>query len=491
MEGFDSVNEESFGKYRSLAALITFLIMLITAAAGIPDACAAGKSSLDTGQTAEPVRVAVITVDGAITPVAAEYIEDAIKEADSAGDYLLVIKLDTPGGLMSSMRSIVKDILASPLPVAVYVSPSGGRAASAGVFITMAAHVAAMSPGTNIGAAHPVNIGGGGFFGKKREEDGDGQKKEDKEPGASGEKEEKSLSDENIMARKVVNDTVAFIKSIAEKNGRNARWAERSVRESISSTEKEALKAGVIDLVAEDIDDLLEKMEGRTVVVSGKEMTLALSGAVVDERPMDLRHRILSTITDPNVAYMLMMLGIYGLFFELANPGVILPGVLGGIALVLAFFAFQVLPVNYAGILLIGLALVLFILEIKVVSYGMLSVGGIVSVFLGSIMLLRSVEPYYRISRVLIFGMTGFTALFFLVGLGLALKVQRRKPVTGTEGLVGETGVAATDLSLSGKIRVHGEIWTAESKVQISAGQAVKVTGMEGMVLLVEIDESD
>ena len=470
------------------AIIFAFLFTLTPATGGASLLGAAEKGPAAAVKGSEAVKVAVITVSGAITPVAAEYIEVEIAEAGSSGAYLLVIKLDTPGGLMSSMRQIVKSIMASPLPIAVYVSPSGGRAASAGVFITMAAHVAAMSPGTNIGAAHPVNIGGGGFFGKKKEGKKEGEGKEDKDSGESRDREAKPLSDKNIMAQKVVNDTVAFIKSIAERNGRNARWAERSVRESISSTEREALEEGVIDLVAEDLGELFEKMNGRKVVVSGKEITLDLSDAIVYERPMGLRYRILSVITDPNVAYMLMMLGIYGLFFEIANPGVILPGVLGGISLILAFFAFQVLPVNFAGILLIGLALILFVLEIKVVSYGMLSVGGIVSLFLGSIMLIRDVEPYYRISRILIFGVTGFTALFFIVGLGLAYKVQRKKPVTGMEGMLGYIGEAVTDISPKGRVRVHGELWTAVSDTPVLEGQRVTITGMEGMVLFVEPD---
>jgi membrane-bound serine protease (ClpP class) len=441
-------------------------------------------------------RVLVITVNGPINPVTAGYIDKGIAEAAEREADLLVLRLDTPGGLMSSMRTIVKSIMASPVPVAVYVSPSGARAASAGVFITMAAHVAAMAPGTNIGAAHPVNIGGGSPFGKKKEEedekdkegkDGDKEKEGEKEDSDQDkESQDETLSDESVMARKVINDTVAFVKSIAEKNGRNAEWAERSVRESISSTEREALAENVIDLVAENLDKLLEEIDGRTVRIDGEEVTLTVAGADIDEMPMDLRERILAAVSDPNIAYLLMMLGVYGLFFELANPGVILPGVLGGIFLILAFFSFQVIPVNYAGVLLIGVGLILFILEIKVVSYGMLSVGGIVSTLLGSIMLIDSIEPYYRISRTLIFGVTGFTALFFLVGLGLAFKVQRRKVVTGIEGMIGITGETTTEVDPEGKVKVHGEIWSAVSDTPIPAGKRIKVINMDGMVVRVE-----
>ncbi|MFV1957435.1 MAG: nodulation protein NfeD, partial [bacterium] len=341
---------------------ISFLLMWLLPAAGIGDQDGGRPVS---STAADRPKVVVITVEGAINPVTSEYIETRLKEAAVEDVDLLVLKLDTPGGLMSSMRDIVKAIMASPVPVAVYVHPSGARAASAGVFITLSAHVAAMAPGTNIGAAHPVNIGGGGFFGKKKEKkekkdednskDGDETDKDMEKDGGSG---DETASDENVMARKVINDTVAFVKSIAQKNGRNAEWAERAVRESISSTEREALEEGVIDLIAENLEELLEKIEGRTVKIEGKERILALAGADIEERPMDLRRRILAAITDPNVAYLLMMLGIYGIFFEIANPGVILPGALGGIALILAFFAFQVLPVNYAGIMLIALALV-------------------------------------------------------------------------------------------------------------------------------------
>ncbi len=459
---------------------------------------APGMSEKDSNESSNAVdrssKVLVITVDGPINPVTAGYIDKGIAEAAERGADLLVLRLDTPGGLMSSMRTIVKSIMASPVPVAVYVSPSGARAASAGVFITMAAHVAAMSPGTNIGAAHPVNIGGGSPFGKKKQEE-DAEDKEGKEGDKEKEDSDKdkesqdeTLSDESVMARKVINDTVAFVKSIAEINGRNAEWAERSVRESISSTEREALEENVIDLVAENLDKLLEEIDGRTVRIDGEEVTLTVAGADIDEMPMDLRQRILAAVSDPNIAYLLMMLGVYGLFFELANPGVILPGVLGGIFLILAFFSFQVIPVNYAGVLLIGLGLILFILEIKVVSYGMLSVGGIVSTLLGSIMLIDSIEPYYRISRTLIFGVTGFTALFFLVGLGLAFKVQRRKVVTGIEGMIGITGETTTEVDPEGKVKVHGEIWSAVSDTPIPAGKRIKVINMDGMVVRVEVD---
>lgn len=450
-----------------------------------------------------------IVVDGPISPVTADYIERGIQESVDSGAALLILQLDTPGGLMTSTRQIVKALLNAEVPVAVHVAPPGARAASAGVFITMASHVAVMAPGTNIGAAHPVNIGGGNPFAPKEEEpekekkekgkegdeggdnkegegqsteDGDKQDKDIKET----QKDDRALDDESIMAQKVINDTVAFARSIAEKQGRNADWAEKAVRESVSVTEKEALELNVIDIVAEGDDELLQAMDGRTVNVSGEEVTLAVADADITELPMGWRHKVLMALSDPNVAYILMMLGIYGLFFELANPGVILPGVLGGIFLILAFFSFQVLPINYAGILLILVAVILFMLEVKVVSYGMLSVGGIVSLFLGSIMLFESAEPYYRLSGALVIGVTAFTALFFVVGLGLAVRAQRKKPTTGMEGLVGEKGVVTVALKPEGKIKVHGEIWTATSSEPLSKGSSVRVLDAEGMILKVE-----
>ena len=289
-----------------------------------------------------------------------------------------------------------------------------------------------------------------------------------------------------MMGQKVLNDTVAFARSIAEKQGRNADWAERAVRESVSVTETKALELNVIDIIAEDIDDLLEAMDGMSIKISGEEVVLAVAGGEVVERPMGWRHRVLGALSDPNVAYILMMLGIYGLFFELANPGVILPGVLGGIFLILAFFSFQVLPINYAGFLLIIVAVILFILEVKVVSYGMLSVGGTASLFLGSIMLFDTAEPYYRLSLSLVAGVTAFTALFFIVGLGLAIRVQRKRPTTGAEGLIGETGVVTLSLNPEGTVKVHGEIWKAVADGNIETGGKVRVKAVEGMVVRVE-----
>ena len=305
----------------------------------------------------------VITVNGVINPASAEYIGKSIKRANEQKAEAVVIELDTPGGLDTSMRDIVKNIIGSEVPVIVYVSPSGARAASAGVFITLAAHVAAMSPGTNIGSAHPVGV---------------------------GEKMDK------VMSEKVTNDAAAYIKSLAEKTGRNAKWAEDAVRKSVSATEEEALKLKIIDFVSDDLNVLLSTIDGKKVKTVAGERILKTAHVNVVREEMSLRHKILNVITDPNVAYMLMLLGFYGLFFELTNPGAIFPGVMGGICLILAFYAFQTLPVNYAGLLLIILAIILFILEIKIISHGVLTIGGVIAMLLGSLMLFESPGPFHE-----------------------------------------------------------------------------------------------
>lgn len=468
--------------------VIIFLSLVL--ALPLTAALTVGEDKMDDGRAI----VARIVVDGPISPVSADYIQKQVEKAEDNGTDLVILQLDTPGGLMTSTRQIVKVLLGARVPVAVYVAPPGARAASAGVFITMAAHVAAMAPGTNIGAAHPVNIGGGNPLSPKKEtpeegKRGEGEGEEDQETGKRGNGEEgkkPAEGDESVMGQKVLNDTVAFIRSIAEKQGRNADWAEKAVRESVSVTEKEALELNVIDIIAENVDELLAAMDGMSVKVSGEEVVLAVAGGEVVERPMGWRYRVLGALSDPNVAYILMMLGIYGLFFELANPGVILPGVLGGIFLILAFFSFQVIPINYAGFLLILVAVILFILEVKVVSYGMLSVGGIATLFLGSLMLFESADPYYKLSLSLVIGVTAFTALFFVVGLGLAIRVQRKKPTTGTEGLIGEPGVVTVSLTPEGTVKVHGEIWKAVAGGSIETGGKVRVKAVEGMLLKVE-----
>ncbi len=396
----------------------------------------------------------VITVDGVINPVSSEFIGKSIKKAGKMGAEALVIELDTPGGLDTSMRSIVKDIVGSDVPVVVYVSPSGARAASAGVFVTLAAHVAAMAPGTNIGAAHPVGVGG---------------------------------QMDKTMAAKATNDAAAYIKSLAESRGRNSQWAEKAVRESISATESEALKDNVIDLVSKDLSTLLSDIDGRQVQTAFGTKVLRTKDATVIKEEAGLRLKILNFISDPNVAYILMLLGFYGLFFELTSPGAVFPGVLGGICLILAFYAFQTLPVNYAGLLLILLAIILFILDIKVVSHGVLTIGGIIAMLIGSLMLFETPGPFLKLSLYLILPAVITTTLFFTVIIGLAIKAQKRKPVTGKEELIGMEGIAKTAVSKEGgTVYLHGELWSAYSDETISKDDKVVVENISGLKMKVK-----
>ncbi|MFQ5864194.1 MAG: nodulation protein NfeD [bacterium] len=403
--------------------------------------------------------VHVIEVDGIINPVSAEFITKSIKQAEEAGAHCLILELDTPGGLMESTRQITKGMLASEIAIIVYVSPPGSRAASAGVFISYAAHLVAMAPSTNIGAAHPVNIGG-------------------------------TADTASVMTDKITNDAVAQMKTLAEKRGRNVEWAEKAVRESVSITEKEALELNVINFISPSVDSLLIQMDGEQVEVASGKYTLNTKNARVKYWEMNWRYRILDKISNPNVAYILLLLGIYGLFFELANPGAIFPGVVGAIFLILAFFALQTLPVNYAGLLLIFLALVLFILEIKITSYGLLTIGGIVAMLLGSLMLIEQPPEHFApdltVSLKLIIPVVVFTALFFIFALSMAFKTHLKKVTTGIEGIVGEKGVAQTKISPEGNVNVHGEIWKAFSDDTIRKGERIRVVAVDGLRLRVE-----
>jgi len=397
--------------------------------------------------------VDVIEVDGVINPVADRFIYDAIKIAEDDGAQCLIIQLDTPGGLMESMHSIKKNILAADVPVVVFVSPGGARAASAGVWITLSSHIAVMAPGTHIGAAHPVAMGGG------------------------------EISED--MKEKLVNDAVADVRSLAEKRGRNADWAEDAVRQSVSITEKEALEENIIELISDDLGSLLAAIDGWEVGLADGERVLDTEHAEIRSIEMSLRYRILDIISNPNIAYILLMLGFYGLFFELSNPGSILPGVVGGICLILAFFALQTLPINYAGLLLILFALILFIAEIKVPSFGLLTVGGVISMILGSIMLIKSPAEFLRISWMTIIPAVIITVAFFVFAGGMALRARLKKPTTGREGLVGEVGVARTKLDPAGKIFVHGEYWNAVCEQPVEEGEEVVVEKVESMKLRV------
>lgn len=407
------------------------------------------------GQTdKEPVYT--IEVDGIINPATAKFIVDSIDEATQQGAQCLIIQLDTPGGLMESMRIIVKKELASTIPIIVYVAPGGARAASAGVFVTMAANIAVMAPGTHIGAAHPVTLGGG-------------EAKESK-----------------TMTEKIVNDTVAFIKNIAKSRSRNVDWAEKAVVKSVSITDEEAVKLNVVDFIAPDIPTLLAKIDGRAVKLDGVTRTLHTKG--VQPRPIQMswRERLLEIISNPTIAYILLMLGIYGIFFELSSPGAILPGVVGGIFLILAFYALQMLPVNYAGLALIFFGIILFIAEIKVVSHGLLAVGGVISLFLGSMMLFRSPVEYMRVSLSVIIPAVLVSAAFFIFAVTRAINARLKKPTTGMEGLIGEVGIASTSLAPEGKVSIHGEFWNATSDGNVEKGEKVQVIGVKNLKLNVK-----
>jgi len=395
-----------------------------------------------------------LKIEGVVSPIMAEFLVEGIERAEEDGAALVVVSLDTPGGLDPSMREIIKKVLASKVPVAVYVWPPGGRAASAGTFITLAAHVAAMAPNTSIGAAHPVTLGMGG-------------------EGA-----------DETMTEKVTNDAASYIKSLAKRRGRNEKWAELAVRKSASLSAEDAVAENVVDFVAEDLGDLLAKADGRSVKVGAATVTLHTVGARVEEETPDFRQRLLGVLTDPNVAYILLIIGFYGLIFELSNPGSILPGIAGGICIILAFYALSTLPVNYAGVALIVFALILFLAEIKVTSHGLLAIGGTISMLLGSILLIDTPAAYLRISWAVIIPAVVTTVLFFLFAVGMGLRAQRRKPTTGDKGMVGERGRAVTAVGpAGGQVFVRGEYWKAAAAEEIPAGAAVEVIKTAGLTV--------
>ncbi len=409
-----------------------------------------------TGQAlADGPHVDRIVVNGPITPMVASYLDRAIVAAESDGAVCLILELDTPGGLGSAMDDIVKHMLASRVPIVVYVTPSGGRAASAGVFVVLGGHAAAMAPGTRIGAAHPV--------------------------GATGEDLPETES------AKITADMLASVRNLAQRRGDKARdWAERAVRESVSATEKEALELGVIDLVSPNLPALLDGLEGRTVTTIGGPVTLHTKGLPVEDLPMNLAESLLYLLSDPNIAYILMILGVNGLIFELSNPGAILPGVVGGICLLLAFYTLGTLPLNYAGLGLIAFAFILFVIDVKMPTHGLLTVGGVVSLSLGSLMLTSGAAPYLSISPWVIAAVVLCTALFFAFIIGKAVMAQRKRAVTGKEGLIGAVGIVKKPLAPDGMVLVQGELWGASAGGEgIEAGEQVKVVKMEGLRLKV------
>jgi len=395
-------------------------------------------------------------VDGAINPVTAGFIHDGIVRAGKEKAECLLIHLNTPGGLLKSTRYIVSDILDSPVPVIVYVSPAGAQSASAGIFITLAAHIAVMAPGTNIGAAHPVILSG---------------------------------TMDSIMSVKVTNDAAAFIRSIAEKRNRSILWAENAVRKSFAYSETEALADSAIDLIAKDEQDLLNQVDGRTIALNGTTKTLHTKNVSIERYQMTFFQKFLNIISDPSIAYILMLLGMFGILFEFFNPGAILPGIVGVISLILAYYSMHALPINFAGLALIIFALILFLLEIKIISHGLLTIGGVISLLLGSLMLIKPGSPLElaRISRPIIIGATIVSAFFFLFIIGMGLKAQRRKVLTGLEALIGATGETISLLDLTGIVKVNGETWNAESvSGPIGKGEKVRIKEMKNLKLYVE-----
>ena len=422
----------------------------------------------------------VIQVSGAIGPATSAYVEEAIADGQERGAELLVLRMDTPGGLDLSMRAIVKAINASQVPVVGFVAPSGARAASAGTYILYACHVAAMAPGTNLGAATPVQIGGlpGG---------GAPDESEPTETSADEDTdEEKPAKTGDAMKDKLINDAVAYIRSLAQLRGRNAEWAEKAVREAASLPAKEALELGVVDLLARNLDDLLRKLDGRVLKIAGGEVTLDTGGIAVVEIEPDWHSRLLAVISNPNIAYILMLVGIYGLIYEFSNPGAVVPGTVGAVSLVLALYAFQLLPINYAGVALMLLGLALMVAEAFAPSFGALGIGGVAAFVVGSLVLIDTDVPGFGLSIPLILTFAVSSAMLLVFVVGMAIESRRRPVVSGAEQLLAATGYAPAAFEGEGSVRLHGEIWTARSQVPVAAGQAVRVTGRDGLTLLVE-----
>ena len=420
----------------------------------------------------------VLDMVGPIGPATADFLTDSLEEAAARNAEVVIIRMDTPGGLDASTRDIVKAILNSPVPVATLVTPGGARAASAGTYILYASHIAAMSPATNVGAATPVSIMGGQQPGGQEQP---GENKEDSEP---------ATDNIDTMSRKAINDSVAYVRGLADKHGRNADWAELAVREAASITSEEALEIGVIDLIAKDVGDLLAQIHGRTVEVQGRDRVMNTSSLLIEQLEPDWKSELLGVITSPTIAYMLLLIGVYGLFFEGYNPGAIFPGVIGAICLLVALYAFQLLPVNYAGFGLLILGILLMIGEAIAPSFGVLGIGGIISVVIGSIILIDTDVPGFMISRPLIGAIALVSSLGLMAIIGIAMKARQRPVVSGREELLGAEGTALLDFEHDGNVFVHSERWSAVSGSPLREGQAIVVTGVDGLTLKVRpLDE--
>jgi membrane-bound serine protease (ClpP class) len=425
----------------------------------------------------------LLEVDGAISPASGDFVVRGINKGVASGAELIILRINTPGGLDTSMRSIVQAILASPVPVVGYVAPSGARAASAGTYILYACHIAAMAPGTNLGAATPVQIGGGGGL--------PGPARPGPTPTPDGEKEPKDSGKDDAMHKKIVNDAAAYLRSLAQLRGRNVDWTAEAVRAGASLSASEALGAGVIDLLASDLDELLGQLNGYPLTLNGETRTLNTADITVTVIEPDWRTRLLSVIADPNIAYILILVGIYGLILEFYSPGFVLPGVVGAISLLLALFALQVLPVNYAGLALLMLGVAFMVAEAFAPSFGALGLGGLVAFAIGSIILIDTDMPGYGISLPLIITFTAVSGAFFLGVVGMAIKARQRPVVSGAEELLATEATVLQDFDDAGWIRIHGESWQAKTEVPLQRGQQVRVTRVDGLTLHVEPHEEN